>query len=491
MKRILALYLPDLSDDRPRHPHVASLEPGTEPRSYDAGDAHAGRTLESSAVQAGRFAPIVHLEGSDTLLLDITGCQRLFKGEANLLHQAVDAFGHQAPAVRGAITDTPGAAWALAHAHAESAVLVPPGEGTAWLTPLPVWALRIDEQTVATLSAVGVEKIETLCHLPRGSLGPRFGDELVQRLEQALGERPELLTPYRPPTVLHSYLRFAPTDRREVIDEAVRRTVEMFCERLGRAALGVRQVLVTFHCTGGQATSGTQIAAGRVTLEFATSRATRSADRLGALIATKLNDLRLPGPVEVVQVWARHTEKLDDWQDELFDTDRRDGADVADLVDRLSARLGADSVVRPQLLSEHQPELAYRYVPFMDGDTDRKPSKRRSTKRSGAAACKTEHAVPRDGTLLAAGERPLQLRSPPLEVRVVALVPEGPPGSIHLDGRAQRIVQCCGPERVETGWWRADHVRRDYYRATTESGVCLWLFRRRDSGRWFLHGWFH
>ena len=391
----------------------------------------------------------------------------------------------------------------MAHAHAESAVLVPPGEGTAWLTPLPVWALRIDEQTVATLSAVGVEKIETLCHLPRGSLGPRFGDELVQRLEQALGERPELLTPYRPPTVLHSYLRFAPTDRREVIDEAVRRTVEMFCEQLDRGGLGVRQVLVTFHCTGGQATSGTlagtggqatsgtQIATDRVTLEFAISQATRSADRLETLIATKLNDLRLPGPTEVVQVWARHTEKLDNRQDELFDTDRRDGADVADLVDRLSARLGAESVVRPQLLSEHQPELAYRYVPFMDGDSDRKSSTRRSAKRSGAAACKTEHSVPRAGTLIAAGERPLQLRSPPLEVRVVALVPEGPPGSIHLDGRAQRIVQCCGPERVETGWWRADHVRRDYYRATTESGVCLWLFRRRDSGRWFLHGWFH
>ena len=167
--------------------------------------------FDAARFQAGQFAPIVHLEGSDTLLLDITGCQRLFKGEANLLHQAVDAFGHQAQAVRGAITDTPGAAWALAHAHAESAVLVPPGQGTAWLAPLPVWALRIDEQAVATLSAVGIEKIETLCHLPRGSLGPRFGDELVQRLEQALGERPELLTPYRPPTVLHSYLRFAPT----------------------------------------------------------------------------------------------------------------------------------------------------------------------------------------------------------------------------------------------------------------------------------------
>ena len=45
-------------------------------------------------------------------------------------------------------------------------------------------------------------------------------------------------------------------------------------------------------------------------------------------------------------------------------------------------------------------------------------------------------------------------------------------------GRRERIVECVGPERIETLWWRGPSVRRDYYRVTTESGRYLWIFQR-------------
>ena len=77
-------------------------------------------------------------------------------------------------------------------------------------------------------------------------------------------------------------------------------------------------------------------------------------------------------------------------------------------------------------------------------------------------------------------------------MRIVAtsLVPEGPPISFHLYGRQHTVTHCVGPERIETGWWRGPHLKRDYYRITTASGHRFWLFRNRDTGRWFLHGWF-
>ena len=52
------------------------------------------------------------------------------------------------------------------------------------------------------------------------------------------------------------------------------------------------------------------------------------------------------------------------------------------------------------------------------------------------------------------------------------------------------MVDCIGPERIETGWWRGLHVQRDYYRVLTDTGRRAWIFRRRDTNEWFLHGWF-
>ena len=48
-----------------------------------------------------------------------------------------------------------------------------------------------------------------------------------------------------------------------------------------------------------------------------------------------------------------------------------------------------------------------------------------------------------------------------------------------------------GPERIETGWWDGRDVRRDYYVATAQSGVRLWIYRERArDGGWWLHGVF-
>src|SRR5690606_28612443 len=64
-----------------------------------------------------RFSPLVGLEEDDEpecLLLDVQGIGRLFGGEEQLCREAAAFFERQGYTVRGAITDTLGAAWALA-----------------------------------------------------------------------------------------------------------------------------------------------------------------------------------------------------------------------------------------------------------------------------------------------------------------------------------------------------------------------------------------
>jgi protein ImuB len=69
-------------------------------------------------------------------------------------------------------------------------------------------------------------------------------------------------------------------------------------------------------------------------------------------------------------------------------------------------------------------------------------------------------------------------------------MPDGPPQFVWLEKRREQIIQCVGPERIETLWWRGPAVRRDYYRVTTESDRHLWIFQRLVDRQWFIHGIF-
>ncbi len=412
--------------------------------------------LESLAAWADFLSPVVHIEDDRTLLVDITGCQRLFRGERNLMNRAVAGLRDQGFTLRAAIADTPGASLALAWAHPEPVVIADKCQDVALLAPLPVWSLRLDAKTVALLEAVGVASIASLLHLPRASLPSRFGDALLLRLSQVLGETPELLTPFRPPPLIRQAVRFGvATDRFDVLAEAVRRLTASFCAELAQREAGVRRLHVTFHYLCNPPT----------TIELNLSRATRAPRHIDSLLQTRLSDLCLPGQVEGVTVWTRHVEQVRHRQGHLFGPTGFEDEALTELIDRLRVGLGSDSVVYAQPVADHQPERAYRYV------------------EEGKSAIRN----PQSAIGLV---RPLRLLTKPREVQTMALVPEGPPTWFRWGGVGRSIVHCLGPERIETGWWRGRLVQRDYFRVTTEPGHRFWLFRQRDTRRWFVHGIF-
>ena len=84
----------------------------------------------------------------------------------------------------------------------------------------------------------------------------------------------------------------------------------------------------------------------------------------------------------------------------------------------------------------------------------------------------------------------MRLYSTPFAVDVESVASAGPPVRFLWKHRTYTIVRYWGPERIETGWWRHRHVRRDYYRIETDDGRRFWLFRRLGQEDWFLHGAF-
>ena len=69
--------------------------------------------LSEIANWCDRYTPLVALDDEGGLFLDITGCSHLFGGESQLIKDLLWRLGRQGFAVRAAIADTPGAAWAV------------------------------------------------------------------------------------------------------------------------------------------------------------------------------------------------------------------------------------------------------------------------------------------------------------------------------------------------------------------------------------------
>lgn len=93
--------------------------------------------------------------------------------------------------------------------------------------------------------------------------------------------------------------------------------------------------------------------------------------------------------------------------------------------------------------------------------------------------------------------RPLRLTIEPATASDPTALPEriawsgaGTPGDSPERVCRARIVRGWGPERLAVGWWRDAPIDRDYYRAETDRGERLWIYRSRPDDTWFLHGWF-
>jgi len=115
------------------------------------------KTLNAIADWCDRFTPLVALDHSNGLFLDITGCAHLFGGEAALMKTLCQALTRQGFIISTAIAGTAVAARALT--HASHGVIVPPEQEAAAVFALPVAALEVDQSIVTGLRRAGLKTI--------------------------------------------------------------------------------------------------------------------------------------------------------------------------------------------------------------------------------------------------------------------------------------------------------------------------------------------
>lgn len=416
------------------------------------------RALDGIAQWCVRYTPATAPAGDDGVFLDLTGGMPPFGGETALLADLVARLARQGFAAQAAVAGTPGAAWALAH-FAPGTVAAPAMERAA-LAGLPIEALRLTPETVATLRRLGLDTVGALYDLSRAALARRFGEGLCRRLDQALGWVFEPISPLREVPLWRERRDFAePLLQPEDVAATLRRLIESLCARLATEELGVRGL----ECLGFRTDGSTARA------RIGTSRPSRDPAHLARLFAEKLSLLDPGEGMDGMVLSPTAIEKLAPEQTALT----RDGVqpgDLAALLDRLANRLGATNVFALAPVESHWPERAQRRV---------------------APSTAARNLRWPDGM-----RRPLRLFANPEAIEAEAASPETAP--LHFTWRRVRhcVHRAEGPERIAAEWWRdaapAAHETRDYYRVEDEDGERFWLYRQGagETSRWYLHGLF-
>jgi protein ImuB len=297
--------------------------------------------------------------------------------------------------------------------------------------------------------------------MPRSALRRRFGPSLLLRLDQALGREKETITPLEPIVPYQERLPcLEPIVTNTGIEIALNRLLETLCYRLRQEGKGLRTALFKCYRVDGKLE---QIGIG-------TNRASHSVSHLFKLFEQKIATIEPALGIEFFILEASKVEEMSPVQETLWGgTGGLEDIGVAELLDRLTGKLGANVVHRYLPAEHHWPE--------------------RSVKQAASLTEKITTPWRADRP------RPIQLLSKPELVEVTAPIPDYPPMLFRHRGKLHTIKKADGPERIEREWWLEEGPHRDYYVVEDEEGQRYWIFRsghyaEDKSPEWYIHGFF-
>ena len=433
--------------------------------------------LVTLAEWAIRFTPCTAIDAPDGLLLETTGCSHLWGGDASYLqaiHTRLTAGGYD---VRIAMADTIGGAWAIARygkatvVGGNGTVTVVGGKGTITvvggemqtdvLLGLPAAALRLEAPVLERLQKLGLATIGHFAHFPRAALRRRFGPSLLLRLDQVFGRESEGLQPLHPTPEYQERLPcLEPIATATGIGIALHRLLETMTTRLQKEAKGLREAVLKAWRVDGKLE---QIA-------IATNKPSHSAAHLFKLFEEKIATIEPDLGIELFVLEAPIVEALSPQQEQLWAGDHGlEDRKVAELIDRITGRLGAGSIRRYLPDEHHWPERSIRLSANLG--------------EKAAIPWRTDRP------------RPTRLLPKPEPIEVTAPVPDYPPMLFRYRGKVYPIKKADGPERIEREWWIEEGPHRDYYVVEDEAGARYWVFRSGhysgdNTQQWFLHGYF-
>ena len=415
-----------------------ALAPGLRLRERDA--AAETEALLGIAAWAMQCTPNVALDFPDLVLLEVLGSLKLFGGleaiEARL-RQGLAAMGYSE---RLAAAPTARAASWFARSGRQCLI----ADATlleSELRALPLSVLQWAEEEA--LASIGAGSVGDLLALPRDGLARRFGQGLLDALDQALGRLPDPRGAFVLPEKFCAAIELpAEATQAEALLFAAKRLLAQLEGFLAARAAGTRRLLLTLSHRAAPATR----------IELGLVAACREAAHFALLLRERLQQTALSEPVRSIALEVHAIEPLEHSNQNLFSDTLREAGNWPRLIERLRSRLGAAAVHGIGVCADHRPERA---------SAEAEP---------GAVQLALDFNL-----------RPFWLIERPQALEEKESVPchHGP------------LKLLAGPERIESGWWDGADVARDYFIARADDEALLWIYRERSpAGAWYLHGIF-
>ncbi|HYF71024.1 MAG TPA: DNA polymerase Y family protein [Ohtaekwangia sp.] len=405
-----------------------------------------------------RFTPTVAVDPPDGLLFDATGCSHLWGGDDKYIEDITQRLQARGYDVRVAMADTVGIAWGLAR-FGKGSLIIKEGITTDALLNMPPEALRLESDVLERLHKLGLNFIRQFIHLPRAALRRRFGTQLLQRLNMALGGEIEMLHAVHPLEPYQERLPcLDPIATATGIPIALKELLTKLCMRLQQEQKGLRIVIFKGYRVDGKVEQ----------VEIRTNRPSHHVEHLFKLFEIKITSIEPALGIELFVLEALKVEACLPQQEKMWsESGGLEDVGLSALLDRLAVRLGEQTI--------------HRYLP-------------------------DEHYWPERSIKLASGLqdkpvtawqeklRPVQLLQRPESIEVTAPIPDYPPMLFRYKGKIHKINKADGPERIEQEWWLQQGQHRDYYRVEDEDGNRYWIFRlghyHDKIYQWFIHGFF-
>lgn len=476
-------------------------------RAWPEAPGSASAALQSAlACHALRYTPRVSL-ARDAVLMEVSASLRLFGGLAALWLQLRQELQQEmglndSADVRAAAGRT--SLQALARLRLDR-----PWRETARIpaTDLPLAALDAAQAHLDLLGSLGCHRWQDLRRLPRQGVARRFGQELLDALDQALGERPESHEWWQVPEVFESRLQWpGGMEHTEGLLQAAQHLLQHLRAWLRTRSLGVLGVELAWHS---EIRRG---AADPVCLPLRLSEPTQDMAHLQRLLGERLSVIRLQAPAHTISLRSLETVALEVCSGSLLPEEQRSGESLGQLLERLEARLGRAQIQRWQPRDRHEPECMQQWLPVLtphrrEGATPTTAPPMAPTK---AGVSSPSASFPSLTAGAASGQGAGSHAGLPLawgQLLPTWLLPQ--PRPLRLQGDRPcypgPLALLVGPQRLEIPGWTdaasepgdegrvAVPVLRDYFIARSAQAGLLWIYRERKpraQTAWFLHGIF-
>ncbi|WP_277188871.1 DNA polymerase Y family protein [Caballeronia sp. BR00000012568055] len=463
--------------------HAFALAPQLTLLAVDIGEEQ--RALESVALALLAFTPKVVLAHANTVLLEVGASMRLFGGLRALLKKVMSTVKGCGFTSRMGCAPTAWGAWLLAHARTRRVTrrvrIVKERTLVRVLDALPVSLVPSAESHGSAFEQIGCATIADLRQLPRKGVARRFGQGILQWLAQAYGQAPDPREVFCAPASFEARLELqARVDSAEALLFAARRLVLQLAGWLSahHAAVSEFSLLLEHELAARHAPKTS-------TLNVKWAVPTRDSDHILWLLREKLNHETLIASVIEMKLFADKVSEHAPPPDTLFPMPTSDNESMAKLLERLSARLGAENVVQLVGHEDHRPEAAMSVEAYQPvRETKKKRGKKKEEDQKIDEEAKETEEI--------GEELELPDRAIPSQPRPVWIL-EAPQKMMLRNERPfyrRPLKLVSRTERIEAGWWDGNGVQRDYYVASDDRGRMFWVYRERLSGAWYLHGFF-